>query len=177
MRTPLTRERILAAALRLVERGGIDGLSMRKLGAALHVDPMAIYHHLPGKDAVLDALVESVFRSMPVPSPRGGWKRRVRVWADAYRTIAAAHRGLVLEILTRPAVVATAAATANRALDAALRDAGLSPRAIESATIAIVDYVNGSVLAGAVVDETWPEAFGAGLDVIIAGIGTMARER
>src|SRR5262245_9635166 len=50
---PLTRERILAAAMRLADEQGIASLSMRRLAADLGVDPMAIYHHLPGKAAVV----------------------------------------------------------------------------------------------------------------------------
>ena len=47
----LTRERILDAALRLVDEQGMAALSMRRLAAELGVDPMALYHHLPGKAA------------------------------------------------------------------------------------------------------------------------------
>ena len=58
---PLTRGRILGAALRLVDGEGMGALSMRRLGAELGVDPMSIYHHLPGKEAVVSGLVGMVF--------------------------------------------------------------------------------------------------------------------
>src|SRR4051794_39300855 len=57
-RPPLTRERIIDAALHLVNGQGLRRLTMRRLGDALEVEAMAIYHHLPrGKEQLLDALV------------------------------------------------------------------------------------------------------------------------
>src|SRR5208337_4377183 len=57
---PLERERIVQTALELVDRDGLDALSMRRLGAELGVDPMAIYYHIPNKQALLEAIVEAV---------------------------------------------------------------------------------------------------------------------
>ena len=56
-REPLTRERVLTAALEIVDREGLARLSMRRLGAELGVDPMAVYYHIPNKAALLDAMV------------------------------------------------------------------------------------------------------------------------
>jgi TetR/AcrR family tetracycline transcriptional repressor len=143
----LSRERILDAALRLVDREGVEGLSMRKLAAELGVDPMSIYHHIDSKDALLRTLVERVFASMPAPPQRGHWKRRVREWADAYHSVAAAHPNLVLRIVSDPATVAIAAVHVNESLYAAIEASGLPPKAIVSAADVIVDYVNGYTLA------------------------------
>jgi len=158
----LTRDRIVRAALDLVDRGGLDGLSMRKLATALKVDPMAIYHHIPNKDALIRALVEAVFSEMPAPSARGDWKRRVRAWAEGYRSVVAAHPNLVLRIVSDPAAVAVAAVRANEALYAALDASGLPPRAVVGAADLIVDYVNGyclsmaaPVTAGVDAAEAW----------------------
>ena len=59
-RTPLTRERVLQAAVELADRDGIENLSMRKLGQELGVDAMALYRHVRGKDDLLDGVVEVV---------------------------------------------------------------------------------------------------------------------
>ncbi|HET6450954.1 MAG TPA: TetR family transcriptional regulator, partial [Spirochaetia bacterium] len=56
----LTRQRIVAAALQIVDAEGLAALSMRRLGASLGVDPMAVYYHLPNKAALYDAIVEAV---------------------------------------------------------------------------------------------------------------------
>ena len=65
---PLSRDRIVSAALALVDQEGLASLSMRRLAAALGVDPMAIYYYLPNKAALLDAIVEAVNLEMPMAS-------------------------------------------------------------------------------------------------------------
>ena len=60
MAEKLTSEKLIAAALTIVDRDGLDALSMRKLGAELGVDPMAAYRHLPNKEALLDGVIEAV---------------------------------------------------------------------------------------------------------------------
>jgi AcrR family transcriptional regulator len=145
----LTRQRILAAALKLIDSFGLDALSMRRLGSELGVDPMSIYHHIPNKDALLHAVVEDVFARMPAPSGKGAWKRRVREWAHNYRAVALAHPNLVLQIVSDPAAVAVAAVHANESLYAALEASGLPARSVVRAADLVVDYVNGSVLPSA----------------------------
>ena len=56
----LDRSVIVAHTLKLVDEEGLEGLSMRRLGQSLGVDPMAVYHYIPNKAALLDALVEAV---------------------------------------------------------------------------------------------------------------------
>ena len=73
-RERLTRERILRATLRVVDEDGMGALSIRRLAAELGVDPMAIYHHLPGKEAGLSGMVEMVYgrcTRRPIPALRG----------------------------------------------------------------------------------------------------------
>ncbi|NCD21284.1 MAG: TetR family transcriptional regulator, partial [Actinobacteria bacterium] len=60
-REPLTRERVLAGALRLADEIGAEALTIRRLAAALGVKPMTIYHHVPGKEQILDGIVDMVF--------------------------------------------------------------------------------------------------------------------
>jgi TetR/AcrR family tetracycline transcriptional repressor len=146
-RSVLTGERIVSTALGVVDRDGLDGLSMRKLAGELGVDPMSIYHHIPNKEALLRALVEQVFASMAVPSQNGDWKRRVHRWAETYRGITAAHPNLVLRIVSDPATVAVAAVHVNESLYAAIEASGLPSRMIVRAADLIVDYVNGYALA------------------------------
>jgi len=56
----ITRELVLATALEIIDRHGVDALSMRRLGGALGRDPMILYRHAPGKAALLDGVVESL---------------------------------------------------------------------------------------------------------------------
>jgi TetR/AcrR family transcriptional regulator, tetracycline repressor protein len=152
-RGALSRERILDAAMELIDAHGIDAFSMRRLGAHLGVDPMAVYHHIGGKRAIVLALVERVFAGFQVPDTAGTWQERVRAWARAYRELALAHPGLVLQIVSDPQAVAIAAMHANEPLVAALKEAGLAPATVVAAINVTVDYVHGAVLPAAARDR------------------------
>ena len=148
---PLTRERILEAALSVVDGEGIEALSMRRLAKELGVDPMAIYHHLPKKRALLSALIEQVFSEMQVPGSveTGSWHERVRAWACAFRDVARAHPKLVPHLATYPEAATEATLESTEELYAALEAAGMPPIQIVGAVGVVVDYLNGFALAEA----------------------------
>jgi len=77
-RAPLSRERVLRAALVLADAGGIDSMSMRKLGEELGVEAMSLYNHVANKDDILDGIVDIVFSEIALPSGRGDWKPAMR---------------------------------------------------------------------------------------------------
>ncbi len=145
----LTRERILSAALALVDEEGMEALSMRRLAKELGVDPMAIYHHLPNKRALLSAIIERVFSEMRVPEPEGveGWRERVRAWARAFREVARAHPRLVPHLASYPEAAAEATLESTEELYAAFEAAGMAPRQIVGAVGVVVDYLIGFALA------------------------------
>src|SRR5690606_28779693 len=96
----LTRERILHAALKLVDEHGIEALSMRRLAAEFDVDPMAIYHHLPGKEAILEGIAQLAFSELRVePSEDDDWRQQVRAFARAYRDLVRTHPHLTLLLI------------------------------------------------------------------------------
>lgn len=164
---PLTRGRILGVALRLVDDEGMGALSMRRLGAELGVDPMSIYHHLPGKEAVVSGLVGEVFGEMRVPEGEG-WREKVRGYARAHRDLARAHPNLVLQIVSDPAA-ALATETMleiDEPLFEALEAAGLPPRAVVGAVDLVADYVHGFVLAEVAAPAGPPDHRGAVLELL-----------
>ncbi len=73
-RAPLSRDRVLGAALRLADQGGLESLSMRKLGQELGVEAMALYYHFANKDEIVDGIVDLVFAEVELPAatPTGG---------------------------------------------------------------------------------------------------------
>jgi AcrR family transcriptional regulator len=77
-RLPLSRDRILRAALELVDDGGIESLSMRKLGQALGFEAMSLYNHVANKDDVIDGILDLVLAEGELPSPTGDWDGAVR---------------------------------------------------------------------------------------------------
>jgi TetR/AcrR family transcriptional regulator, tetracycline repressor protein len=160
-RPGLNVERILDAALRIVDREGLPALSMRRLGRELGADPMAVYHHVPGKPALLTALVRRVFAEMhgAVASAHegAGWRDAVRTWASAYRDVAREHPNLVLAILSDVEAATEGALETSEALFQRLADAGFGPIETVRAVDLIVDYVNGFVLAEASRRQAGPD--------------------
>ena len=143
----LTRGRILEAALHLADEEGMGALSMRRLGRILGVDPMAVYHHVPNKEALISGVVEQVFSEMRVPEAEGeSWQERVRDFARAYRNLARAHPHLVRELVSG-AAAAPATLRASEPLYAALEAGGFPPATVVRAADVVVDYVNGFALA------------------------------
>ena len=125
----------------------MGALSMRRLAAELGVDPMAIYHHLPGKEAVLSGMVEMVYGEMHAPANSGAaWQDLVRENARTLRNLTRTHPNLVLHLVSNPRAGAVAALEANEALFGALVGAGFPPRVVLRAADLVVDYVNGFAL-------------------------------
>ncbi len=91
-RIPLTRQRVLQTALRLADQGGLESLSMRKLGQELGVEAMALYHHFANKDEVLDGIVDLVFAEIELPPGGRDWKGEMRRRAVSLRDALARHR-------------------------------------------------------------------------------------
>lgn len=89
----LTRELLTATALRIVDRDGLDALSMRRLGAELNVDPMAAYRHVPNKEHLLREVVEAVMSEVDLDAVDGslGWQDQLRALALSYLAALMAH--------------------------------------------------------------------------------------
>jgi AcrR family transcriptional regulator len=123
-RKPLSRERILASALELVDEQGIDALSMRKLGQSLGYEAMSLYNHVANKDDLLDGILDLVLAEMEPPDPAGG--------LPAIRAAAlSAHEALkrhswAANMLMSPGRIRPARIQYMEALLASLRGAGLS---------------------------------------------------
>lgn len=147
---PLTREGILGAALRIVDGEGMGALSMRRLAADLGVNPMSIYHHLPGKGAVVSGLVGVVFSRMRMPPSESlSWQERVRAYGHAHREVVRSHPNLALQIVSDAAAVSDAVLLGGEPLYGALEEAGLPPAKIVQAADSLVDFVHGFALGEA----------------------------
>jgi len=147
-REGLSRERIIAAALAIMDADGVDGLSMRRLGQALGVDPMAVYYHVPNKGALYDGIVEHLWGSVRLPAMRPGER-----WPDLLEQIFADFRARLLEhplavtlVGTRPAVSAAMLRLVDDSLGR-LEAAGLSGWDAMELIDCLSGYVVGKVLA------------------------------
>jgi AcrR family transcriptional regulator len=97
----LTRNVVLATALEIIDRDGVDGLSMRRLARALGRDPMILYRHAPNKAALLDGVAETVLAQLRVDSTDRDWAAQLRTVARDYRRLALAHPHVVPLLVTR----------------------------------------------------------------------------
>ncbi|MFI0369785.1 TetR/AcrR family transcriptional regulator C-terminal domain-containing protein [Actinomadura sp. 1N219] len=179
-RAPLSTERIIESALRIVDGQGLARLTMRRLGDALEVEAMAIYHHLPrGKEQLLDGLVAHV-ASAPADTgsaaSNGDWRRVLRAWAADYRTRLLTHAGVLPLVVTRrnPAALTTTVAS----LREVLRRGGVAEDTAAVAAHTLLGYVIGHASLevrgtnedGAERPVDWDARFTAGLDLVISGV-------
>ena len=143
---PLTRERIVTTALAIVDAEGEKALSMRRLGTELGVDPMAVYHYVPNKNALLDAIVEAVMSEIDlgVDDPLASTEERVLCAARAYRDAMLAHANALPIVLSRGPRT-PAAMRPVELLIGILRDAGLPPNQAMAGMNAIAATVRGTV--------------------------------
>lgn len=100
----LNRSMILQTALRIVDRDGVDGLSMRRLSQAVGRDPVMVYRHVPNKAAVLDGVAEIVLAQLSVDSADPDWAGQLRTVAHDFRELALTHPNVVPLLVTRPLV-------------------------------------------------------------------------
>ena len=91
-RVRLTRELVLQTALHLADQGGLESLSMRKLGQELGVEAMAVYYHFANKDEVLDGIVDLVWTEIDLPVAGADWRIAMRRRAISVHDVLARHR-------------------------------------------------------------------------------------
>jgi AcrR family transcriptional regulator len=91
-RTPLSKERVLRAAIVLADAGGIEALSMRRLAKELGVEAMSLYNHVANKDAILDGIIDVVASEIDLPSDGADWKTAMRRSAISARDVLVRHR-------------------------------------------------------------------------------------
>jgi len=103
-RPPLSRDRIAATALELIDADGLGGLSMRKLGAALGVEAMSLYHYVRNKDDLLDAVLDQLYREIDLPAVEAGdWEQTIRSGVRSFRAVLLRHPAALELFATRPA--------------------------------------------------------------------------
>ncbi len=141
-RIPLTRERVLDAAMKLADQSGLEGLSMRKLGQALGVEAMALYYHFANKERVLDGIVDLVYTEIDVPVAGADWKTAMRQRAISVRDALLRHRWAIglMESRTNPG---PANLRHHDAVIGCLRAAGFDMAATATAYSLLDSYIYG----------------------------------
>ena len=150
-RRPLTRERVLRAAVDLADEGGLESVSMRRLGQALHVEAMSLYRHVAGKDDLLDGMADLVTAAFEVPAAGDDWRTAIRQGAISARQVLLRHPWASSLIESR----VSAGPARMRYLDAVigiLSSAGFSMPQAMRAIMALDSHTYGFVLQ----ELAWP---------------------
>lgn len=106
-RIPLDRDRIISAAIAFIDEQGLPGLTMRRLGDRLGVEAMSLYRYVPGKEDLLDAIVESLVMAMEyddevLTRPENGWQDFLQRLAHGVRRVALQHPKAFPLVASRP---------------------------------------------------------------------------
>jgi len=167
-REPLSRDRVLRAAIRLADDRGLDAVSMRKLGQELRVEAISLYRHVTGKDDILDGAADLITGEFEVPPADADWKPAIR------RSVISAHEVLLRHPWASSVIESrqTAGPARLRYLDAVigrLSGAGFPMPIVIRAIMALDSHTYGFVLQ----ELAWPfgvedapaaaEAFARGL--------------
>ncbi|MGV9978507.1 TetR/AcrR family transcriptional regulator [Micromonospora wenchangensis] len=147
--TPLTRQRIVTAAVDLLDRTGVDGLTMRRLAELLAVTPTALYWHVATRDDVLDLAVDHIFGEVPLPAAGPDRRDDVRTLTSGWRAAMLRHPwapSLIGRPMLGPHVLAR-----TEFLQSALVRAGFTGVHLAVVTRLVANYVIGAALT----EATW----------------------
>jgi AcrR family transcriptional regulator len=136
---------VLRTAIAVVDKGGIDALSMRKLGDELGVEAMSLYHYVTNKDELLNACVDMVVSEIEVVSRDGDWRAAVRTSAISFHDVLKRHPWATSLLMTATGV-SQARLRYMESLLGRLREAGFSANMTHHAYHALDSHIIGSTL-------------------------------
>jgi AcrR family transcriptional regulator len=173
---PLRLDEICSTALRLIDEGGVEGLSMRKLAAELDVNPMSVYHHVPSKEALLRQVCAVVTSHLTLPPDDGApWQEQLRELALAYHRHAREHTGMWSYVHNHPEFIEDRRLPLWQALYRILRAAGVAEEELRPTSDVLHAFVSGFVFSetrghmpGG--PEEIERTFDIALDMIINGL-------
>ncbi len=146
-RLPVTRARVIEAALRIMDAEGLEAVTMRRIGRELGVEAMSLYNHVRDKDDILDAVSELVMSEFQLPAPSGDWREDGKNAAREWRRLLRTHPNVMGLMAERRKPLANPESL--RPMDTALgilRGAGLDVRDAAQAFNAFGSYIMGFVL-------------------------------
>ena len=144
-RVRLNRDRVLRVAVGLADTGGIESLTMRKLGVELGVEAMSLYNHVANKADLLDGMIDVVFAEIDLPTGDSDWRVAMRRRATSAREVLARHRWAtgLMESRTTPG---PATLRHHDTVLGTLRGAGFSIELAAHAYSALDSYIYGFAL-------------------------------
>ena len=144
----LSKHRVVVEAVRLADREGVDGLSMRRLAGVLGAGAMSLYHYVANKDELLDAMIDVVFDEIELPSADADWQSAMRGEAESTRRVLARHPWAI-SLMESRSTPGPANLRHREAVTACLRRAGFSVLMATHANWVLSSYVHGYALQAA----------------------------
>jgi AcrR family transcriptional regulator len=165
-RIPLSRDRILRAAVALSDEGGIDCLSMRRVAQEFGVVPMALYKHVANKDDMLDGMVDVVFTEIDMPPSGTDWRTAMHQRAISVRAALSRHPWAIglTESRMKPG---PANLRHHDAVVGCLREAGFSIEMAIHAYSALDSYIYGFALQERTLPFDTPEEVGDVAEIML----------
>jgi AcrR family transcriptional regulator len=149
-REKLTRDRVIEAALQIMDEEGLEAVTMRNVARALGVEAMSLYHHVEDKDDLLDGICEHVMTGFEFPEPSDDWAENVRRGARAWRNLLRRHPSVMRLFAERHGAVRSAGSLLPMEFALRLlRSGGLSTRDAVLAFQAFGGYIEGTVMMDA----------------------------
>ncbi|OUE27618.1 TetR/AcrR family transcriptional regulator C-terminal domain-containing protein [Clavibacter michiganensis] len=185
-----TRDDVARTALRILDEHGLPDFTMRRLGAALEVQPSALYWHFPDKQSLLAELADRIVAEAAAPGreehPAAEWRERVRHAATSLRAALLAHRDGA-EVVASTTAMGLGATAARDALSAAVAGGGFGEADCARAASAVLHFVLGHVaheqqriqldrlglLPVGGVEEDPARDFAFGVELLVRGLGTL----
>ncbi|WP_066940794.1 TetR/AcrR family transcriptional regulator [Microtetraspora fusca] len=169
---PLSRGRVLEAAIRVADRGGVEAITMRRVAQELGVEAMSLYHHVPNKDAILDGVVDMVFAAIELPGAEcDDWRDAIRARASSARAVLSRH-SWALGLMDSRRNPGPATLRHHNAVLGVLREAGFTLPMAAHAVSLIDSYIGGFVLQEASLPVTTPDDVEAVADGILGHLPT-----
>jgi len=147
-RPQLTRERIITAALEVLNESGFDGLTMRRLAERLDIKAASLYNHVSDKDELLALLADAISAEIPLPAQGRSWRQQTETLARQFRRVLMAHRDAARVLAATP----PAGPHRLQLIEASLRVLGEA--GFPAALTADACYLLNSYIVGFVLDET-----------------------
>jgi AcrR family transcriptional regulator len=141
-RLPLSRDRILRAAVAFADEHGLAALTMRKLGQSLGVEAMSLYNYVANKDELLDGMVDAVHAEIERPADNAEWRPAVRAYAVSTRRALARH-GWAIQLMQSRIASGPATLTQNDWVIGTFRSSGFSLAMTAHAFSVVDSYVSG----------------------------------
>jgi AcrR family transcriptional regulator len=141
----LSRDRVLAAAIEIADRDGIDALTMRRLADELGAGAMSVYYHVANKDDLLGGMVDLVVGEMELADARPDWKSALKQTATSAHEVLLRHPWATALLLSGPGV-SDARLRYMDAMLGCLRGAGFSPELTDLSYHALDSHIMGFTL-------------------------------